>query len=107
MREVPARHHTGPKRILNNEVLPGLSSVGGQPLDSDATHISAQYFDPAYQALPAQENDAAHLQLFNHLRRLPAVAFVDFVVKALLIRIDVRFHEADQPALQILHLVRI
>jgi uncharacterized protein (DUF1800 family) len=66
MREVPARHFTGPKRLLNNEVLPGLPTVGGQPLDPYATHISSQYNDPAYQALPAQELNAAHDQLFNH-----------------------------------------
>lgn len=66
MREVPARHFTGPKRLLNNEVLPGLASVGGQPLDPYATHVSSQYNDPAYQALPAQELNAAHDQLFNH-----------------------------------------
>ncbi len=66
MREVPARHFTGPKRLLNNEVLPGLTSLGGQPLDPYATHISAQSSDPAYEALPAQELNAAHDQLFNH-----------------------------------------
>lgn len=66
MREVPARHFTGPKRLLNNEVLPGLATLGGQPLDAYATHISSQYNHPAYQALPAQELNAAHDQLFNH-----------------------------------------
>jgi uncharacterized protein (DUF1800 family) len=66
MREVPARHFTGPKRILNNEVLPGLPMQGGQPLDPYATHGTAQFNDPAYQNLPAQELDAAHDQLFNH-----------------------------------------
>ncbi|MEO7415094.1 MAG: DUF1800 family protein, partial [Opitutaceae bacterium] len=66
MREVPARHFTGPKRMLNNEVLPGLATVGGQPLDPYATHISSQYNDAAYQALAAQELNAAHDQLFNH-----------------------------------------
>ena len=66
MREVPVRHYTGQKRILNNEVLPGISTLGGQPLDPDATHISTQYLDPTYQALPAQENSALHDQLFNH-----------------------------------------
>lgn len=66
MREVPARHFTGPKRILNNEVLPGLATVGGQPLDPYAVHNSSQYNDPAYQALPAQELNASHDQLFNH-----------------------------------------
>lgn len=66
MREVPTRHYTGPKRILNNEVLPGLQSVEGQPLDPDSTHISANYNDPAYQDLPAVELNASHDQLFNH-----------------------------------------
>jgi hypothetical protein len=66
MREVPARHFTGPKRILNNEVLPGLPAQGGQPLDPYATHNSAQFNDPAYQTLPGQELDASHDQLFNH-----------------------------------------
>jgi hypothetical protein len=66
MREVPARHFTGPKRILNNEVLPGLQSVGGQPLDPYSLHNSMSYNDPAYQALPGQELDATHDQLFNH-----------------------------------------
>ncbi|MEO8352879.1 MAG: DUF1800 family protein, partial [Chthoniobacteraceae bacterium] len=33
MSEVPRRHFTGQKRILNNVVLPGLPTVGGQPLD--------------------------------------------------------------------------
>ena len=66
MREVPVRHFTGQKRILNNEVLPGLPNVGGQPLDAYANHISTQYNDPTYQVLPAQENSAVHDQLFNH-----------------------------------------
>jgi uncharacterized protein (DUF1800 family) len=66
MREVPARHFTGPKRILNNEVLPGLPSSGGQPLDPYATHSASYFNDPAYQSLPSQELDAVHDQLFNH-----------------------------------------
>jgi uncharacterized protein (DUF1800 family) len=66
MREVPVRHFTGPKRVLNNEVLPGLATVGGQPLDPYATHTSTAYNDPTYQALPAKELDAVHDQLFNH-----------------------------------------
>ena len=66
MREVPARHFTGPKRLLNNEVLPGLTTLGGQPLDPYATHTSAHFSDPAYQNLPAEELDIAHDQLFNH-----------------------------------------
>ncbi len=61
MREVPARHFTGTKRLLNNEVLPGLLSI-----DPYATHTAAQYFNASYQALPAQELEIAHDQLFNH-----------------------------------------
>jgi uncharacterized protein (DUF1800 family) len=66
MRVVPARHFTGPKRLLNNEVLPGIATLGGQPLDPYATHNSAAYYDPAYVALPDQELEAAHDLLFNH-----------------------------------------
>jgi uncharacterized protein (DUF1800 family) len=66
MREVPARHYTGPKRTLNNEVLPGLTSLGTQALDPFATHTFNNYKDPAYEALPAQELEKAHDLLFNH-----------------------------------------
>lgn len=66
MREVPARHYTGPKRILNNEVLPGLPQLGGQPLDPYGVHNSAHINQVAYQELPGQELDATHDQLFNH-----------------------------------------
>jgi uncharacterized protein (DUF1800 family) len=66
MREVPARHFTGPKRILDNEVLPGLASLGGQPVDPYATHSVSYFNDPAYQTLPSQELDLVHDQLFNH-----------------------------------------
>jgi uncharacterized protein (DUF1800 family) len=66
MREVPARHFTGPKRILDNEVLPGLASLGGQPVDPYATHSTSYFNDPGYQALPAQELDAVHDQLFSY-----------------------------------------
>lgn len=66
MREVPARHFTGQKRILNNEVLPGLATLGGQSLDPYATHNSNLYNETAYKSLPAQELDATHDQLFNH-----------------------------------------
>ncbi|MBL9114286.1 MAG: DUF1800 family protein [Verrucomicrobiaceae bacterium] len=66
MREVPARHFTGPKRVLNNEVLPGLDTLGGQPLDPYATHNSTHFGQAAYQNLPSQELDASHNQLFDH-----------------------------------------
>jgi uncharacterized protein (DUF1800 family) len=62
----PARHYTGQKRILNNVVLPGLATLGGVPLDPNATHTTTQINDPAYQALPNQELDAAHEQIFRH-----------------------------------------
>jgi hypothetical protein len=66
MRVTPARHFTGEKRLLNNEVLPGLASLGGKPLDPFALHNSTSYNDPVYTALPQQELLAAHDQLFNH-----------------------------------------
>jgi uncharacterized protein (DUF1800 family) len=66
MRDAPGRHFTGAKRVLNNEVLPGLPVLGGQPLDPYASHNSTHFNNPAYQALPVQELDAAHDQLFNH-----------------------------------------
>ncbi|MEO6742189.1 MAG: DUF1800 family protein [Chthoniobacteraceae bacterium] len=66
MRETPVRHYTGPKRMLNNEVLPGLPSLGTQALDPYATHTFNNYTDPSYQALPAQELDKVHDILFNH-----------------------------------------
>jgi uncharacterized protein (DUF1800 family) len=73
MREVPARHFMGPKRILNNEVLPGLPSSGGQAVDPYATHSASNFNDPAYQTLPAQELDAVHDQLFNHPNVAPFI----------------------------------
>lgn len=66
MREVPNRHFTGQKRLLNNVVLPGLPLVAGEPIDPYAAHSAAQYNDPAYQALPPQELDATHDAIFNH-----------------------------------------
>jgi len=66
MREVPARHFTGPKRLLNNEVLPGLPTLGNQPLDPYATHNTQHFGQTAYQNLPEQELDISHDQLFNH-----------------------------------------
>ena len=66
MQPVPLEHFTGQKRLLNNVVLPGLSTVGGQPLDPYASHAAAQYNDPAYQQLVRQELDAAHAAIFNH-----------------------------------------
>jgi len=66
MREVPARHFIGKKRLLNNVVLPGLSTVAGAAIDPYATHNSTQYNDAAYQALPSQELTAIHDQIFQH-----------------------------------------
>jgi uncharacterized protein (DUF1800 family) len=66
MREVPARHFTGKKRLLHNVVLPGLSSAGGLPLDPYGSHSSAQTGDPAYQALAAEELELVHDQIFQH-----------------------------------------
>ncbi len=64
MREVPARHFTGPKRVLNNEVLPGLLS--DQAPDPYGNHNGANFASAAYQALPVQELNAVHDMLFNH-----------------------------------------
>ena len=66
MRATPARHFTGQKRLINNEVLPGLTSVGGNPLDPLAVHNSTSYYDPDYVDLPDLELEAAHDLLFNH-----------------------------------------
>jgi uncharacterized protein (DUF1800 family) len=66
MREVPVRHFTGPKRVLNNEVLPGLAMAAGQPLDPHAAHNVTLYSDPLYQGLAAKELEDLHNQLFNH-----------------------------------------
>jgi len=73
MREVPARHYTGPKRVLNNEVLPGLATVVGRGLDPYATHSSTEINDPNYTSLPAKELDAAHDMLFNHPNTGPLI----------------------------------
>jgi hypothetical protein len=66
MREVPARHFTGQKRLLNNVVLPGLATLGGEPLDPFAVHSSTQIAQAAYQDLAAKELDAAVDAIFNH-----------------------------------------
>ncbi len=66
MREVPSRHYIGKKRILNNVVLPGLANAAGAPIDPYATHTTTQTSDLAYQALPMQELDAIHDQIFRH-----------------------------------------
>ncbi|MDH4455649.1 MAG: DUF1800 family protein [Verrucomicrobiota bacterium] len=66
MREVPARHYTGPKRVLNNEVLPGLPTLGGQLLDPLATHNTTHFNQSAYEQLAGQELELSHQQLFDH-----------------------------------------
>jgi uncharacterized protein (DUF1800 family) len=66
MVQVPSHHFTGPKRILNNVVLPGLPSIAGVALDPYATPTTAQIQNAAFQALPMQELDATHDALFNH-----------------------------------------
>src|SRR6185369_6712314 len=47
-------------------VVPGLPTVGGQPLDPNGTHTASQYNDPTYQALAATELMASHDYIFNH-----------------------------------------
>jgi hypothetical protein len=66
MREVPPRHFTGPKRILNNVVLPGLPEVNGAPLDPYASTNSTINATASFQALPVQELEATHDAIFNH-----------------------------------------
>lgn len=66
MREVPVRHFIGKKRLLNNVVLPGISSIAGVAIDPYATHTSAQYGDSNYQALASQELAMIHEQIFQH-----------------------------------------
>ena len=68
MREVPARHYTGQKRLLNNVVLPGMPTFNNQPLDPYADHASnaSLVADPTFQGLAQADNDAAHDALFNH-----------------------------------------
>lgn len=67
MREVPVRHFTGRKRLLNNVVLPGISTLNGAPLDPYGNHNAAViYNNPEFQALAGQELDAVHDQIFHH-----------------------------------------
>ena len=67
MREVPARHFTGKKRVLNNVVLPGLPMLNGVPLDPYGSHSTSTISGkPEFQALARQELDAVHDQIFNH-----------------------------------------
>ncbi len=74
MKEVPSRHYTGQKRLLDNVVLPGLpvipslqvSSPANYVLNPDLTPTSTQIQSAEFQALPAQELDATHDALFKH-----------------------------------------
>lgn len=66
MRAVPARHYTGPKRLLNNEVMPGIATLGGVPLDPIAVHNTTHWNQTEYKELPTKELDLSHDMLFNH-----------------------------------------
>ncbi|HET6406628.1 MAG TPA: DUF1800 family protein, partial [Chthoniobacteraceae bacterium] len=69
MTEVPGEHFTGPKRILNNVVLPGLPvlpSMANQVLNPYGGHSAAQIQTPEYQALPALELEATHDAIFQN-----------------------------------------
>ena len=66
MRVVPLRHFIGPKRTLNNVVLPGLPAIAGVAIDPNATHTQLQYENAAYIALPAVELEATHQQISKH-----------------------------------------
>jgi hypothetical protein len=66
MTPVPAHHFIGKKRLLNNEILPGIATIAGQPIDPYATHTTTQINDPAYQSLTQQELFATHDAIFNH-----------------------------------------
>ena len=68
MREVPSRHYTGQKRLLNNVILPGMATFASVPLDPYADHAAnaALVADATFQGLAALEVDAAHDALFNH-----------------------------------------
>lgn len=73
MREVPGRHDIGPKRILNNVVLPGLPKITTSanavvtlnPATSYASNATVLN-DDEFQNLAAQELDATHDSIFQH-----------------------------------------
>jgi uncharacterized protein (DUF1800 family) len=73
MREYPRRHYIGPKRTLNNVVLPGLPAIAGVAVDPNASHSSAQYNDATYIALPALELEASLQQISKHPNTGPFV----------------------------------
>lgn len=67
MREVPARHYTGKKRLLHNVVLPGLPVLNGVPLDPQASHSGSTIANnPEFQALARLELETVLDQLFQH-----------------------------------------
>ncbi len=67
MREVPARHFSGTKRLLNNVVLPGIPVLNDAPLNPYGDHsVAAISGNATFQALPVEELDAVHDQLFQH-----------------------------------------
>ena len=73
LREVPDRHDIGPKRILNNVVLPGLPKLttsGGtvvalNPTTNYASNTTVRN-DDEFQNLAGQELDATHDSIFHH-----------------------------------------
>ena len=75
MKQVPIRHFTGQKRILNNVVLPGLTKVTVGTVEQappdpwapdSAPHSSTYVQTPEYQNLPSQEITLTHDAIFNH-----------------------------------------
>lgn len=67
MREVPVRHYTGRKRLLNNVVLPGIPVLNGVPLNPYGDHSGSTIANNLeFQALPSLELDAVHDQIFQH-----------------------------------------
>jgi uncharacterized protein (DUF1800 family) len=67
LREVPARHYTGRKRVLNNVVLPGIPVLNGAPLNPYGDHSGSTIANNLeFQALPMLELDAVHDQIFQH-----------------------------------------
>ncbi|MGL4398961.1 MAG: DUF1800 family protein, partial [Luteolibacter sp.] len=73
MREYPRRHYIGPKRTLNNVILPGLPAINGVAVNPNATHNSAQHDHPSYVNLPAVELEAALKQISTHPNTAPFI----------------------------------
>jgi uncharacterized protein (DUF1800 family) len=73
MREVPARHDIGTKRLLNNVVLPGLPKITTSAGATIVLNPAASYSstasvrdDDEFQNLPMQEMNATHDSIFNN-----------------------------------------